>query len=205
MYDKFNPVNFGRVGIDYAKLLKPALDDNRLDVFCSHCINLHITGMAYILADTLCEGDLLNNMEALKVLHNIQINTLPMQHCMQLINKDAVVGIVLESAYTNATVDNWIKSIVADLMLFAAWTIWEGGDGKTVRKYIASKTQKNIVQLKGKIGVNGILTRYERAIYAFNTLREKLFVPKYRELKEAMNRATYVEKTESFNTIQWKR
>lgn len=205
MYDKFNPVNFGRVGIDYAKLLKPALDDNRLDVFCSHCINLHITGMAYILADTLCEEDLLNNIEALKVLHNIQINTLPMQHCMQLINKDAIVGIVLESAYTNATIENWLKSIVADLMFFCAWTIWEGGDSRTVRRYITSRTLKDMLAVKKTIGVHGILTRYERAIYAFNTLREKLFVPKYRELKEAMTRATYVEKTESFNTIQWKR
>ena len=54
--------------------------------------------------------------------------------------------------------------------------------------------------MKSEIGVDGILTRYERSIVAFNKIREVIFVPKYNEL---VSKKTYFDSINSFNTIQW--
>lgn len=201
MYDKFKPENFGRVGLEHAKALQACMDEQRWDKFGSECINRHLTGMAIILADTLQQEDLFQNRESLKVLHNMQIYSLPMQHCLALINKNPVVNIVLQEALENTKISQWVESIISDLMLFALWTIWEGGDGKTVRKYVAKKTLKSLLRIKSEIGVDGILTRYERSIVAFNKIREVIFVPKYNEL---VSKKTYSDSINSFNTIQWK-
>lgn len=195
-----NPVNFDRIADNWATAMNRRLAENRVDMLCVDMINWRITHMLYMIADTLATPDLLTDRDNLRILCNMNVLSIPMVRCLQKVNTKPRVDIVLESAHRINTTDKWIKDIKDGLMSIVCWTIWNGGDGQSIRKHIARKAQRDIIRIEKEIGVNGILTIWERSLVAFENLREKLFLPKYREL----TKQSYNDNPVSFNTIQWR-
>lgn len=63
----------------------------------------------------------------------------------------------------------------------AAWCIYMGADGASIRRELPSKVQEQTRNIVRKIGASGIITMLWRSLIAFQSMTDKCIIPAYKE------------------------
>ena len=169
-------------GNKIGEFIKPNMDCGRYNHACSDMISVEMITELGLVSD-LCKHsytEIINSFSLMTRWVNLSKTVdcirIAVEHWLD-INRE----VVFDNYYLKSSMDEYPVHIHEDICVFAAWVIYNGADGASIRKTMPTKIQEQTRIIVRKIGVSGIISMLWRSLIAYMSMTDKCIIPAYKE------------------------
>lgn len=169
-------------GTQIGLLVKPDIDARRYDHACSWMI-------AFKMIDEIGQISILCKHGYTEIINSFSLMTRWMNYrkivdCMKVacdmwVNPQA--SVIFDKAYLKTRMEDYPTQIHDDICCFAAWAIYRGADGASIRRELPSKIQDNVRTIIKRISDDGVISMFWRALMSYQIITDKAIEPIYKE------------------------
>lgn len=169
-------------GNKIGEFIKPNMDCGRYNHACSDIISIEMITELGLISD-LCKhpfSEIINSFSLMTRWVNLANTAM----CIRVAVEywlDINASVVFDDYYLKTKLEEYPNRIHEDICVFAAWCIYMGADGASIRRELPSKIQDNVRNIVRKIGASGIITMLWRSLIAFQSMTDKCIIPAYKE------------------------
>lgn len=169
-------------GNKIGEFIKPNMDCGRYDHACSDMISIEMITELGLVSD-LCKHSYTEIINSFSLMTR-WVNLSKTVDCIRIAVEhwlDINGEVVFDNYYLKSSMDEYPVHIHEDICVFAAWVIYNGADGASIRRTMPTKIQEQTRIIVRKIGVSGIISMLWRSLIAFQSMTDKCIIPAYKE------------------------
>jgi hypothetical protein len=169
-------------GNKIGEFIKPNMDCGRYNHACSDMISIEMIAELGLVSD-LCKHSYTEIINSFSLMTR-WVNLSKTVDCIRIAVEhwlDINGEVVFDNYYLKSSMDEYPIHIHEDICVFAAWVIYNGADGASIRRTMPTKIQEQTRIIVRKIGVSGIISMLWRSLIAFQSMTDKCIIPAYKE------------------------
>lgn len=169
-------------GNKIGEFIKPNMDCGRYDHACSDMISVEMITELGLVSD-LCKHSYTEIINSFSLMTR-WVNLSKTVDCIRIAVEhwlDINGEVVFDNYYLKSSMDEYPIHIHEDICVFAAWVIYNGADGASIRRTMPTKIQEQTRIIVRKIGVSGIISMLWRSLVAYMSMTEKCIIPAYKQ------------------------
>lgn len=169
-------------GNKIGEFIKPNMDCGRYNHACSDMISIEMITELGLVSD-LCKHSYTEIINSFSLMTR-WVNLAKTVECIRIAVEhwlDINGEVVFDNYYLKSSMDEYPIHIHEDICVFAAWVIYNGADGASIRKTMPTKIQEQTRIIVRKIGVSGIVSMLWRSLVAYMSMTEKCIIPAYKQ------------------------
>ena len=158
------------------------MDCGRYDHACSDMISVEMITELGLVSD-LCKHSYTEIINSFSLMTR-WVNLSKTVDCIRIAVEhwlDINTQVVFDDYYLKSSMDEYPIHIHEDICVFAAWVIYNGADGASIRRTMPTKIQEQTRIIVRKIGVSGIISMLWRSLIAYMSMTEKCIIPAYKQ------------------------
>lgn len=162
--------------------LKPDMDCGRYNHACSDMISIEMITELGLISE-LCKHSYTEIINSFSLMTR-WVNLAKTAECIRIAVEywlDVNASVVFDDYYLRTKLEEYPNRIHEDISFFAAWCIYNGADGQSIRRILPTKAQDDIRKVVRKHGVSAIITMLWRSLIAFQSMTDKCIIPAYKE------------------------
>lgn len=169
-------------GNKIGEFIKPNMDCGRYNHACSDMISIEMITELGLVSD-LCKHSYTEIINSFSLMTR-WVNLSKTVDCIRIAVEhwlDINGEVVFDNYYLKSSMDEYPIHIHEDICVFAAWVIYNGADGASIRRTMPTKIQEQTRIIVRKIGVSGIVSMLWRSLIAYMSMTEKCIIPAYKQ------------------------